>query len=169
LLDGVRVWKNSPRLDAIGTLDELNAVLGLLRIERVPEEIDRLLERLQNELFSAGTELASSSPAESPCPSIAKGHIQEIEATIDQYDAKLQPLKGFILPGGVRSAAMFHVARTICRRAERHLAALIQIDKQAVSADMLAYINRLSDLFYVLARLSNAQAGVADVTWKKLN
>jgi cob(I)alamin adenosyltransferase len=64
---------------------------------------------------------------------------------------------------------MFHVARTICRRAERHLAALIQIDKQAVSADMLAYINRLSDLFYVLARLSNAQAGVADVTWKKLN
>jgi cob(I)alamin adenosyltransferase len=167
LLHGVRVWKSSPCLDAIGTLDELSATLGLLRIERVPEEIDRLLERLQNELFCAGTELASAPSAESPCPRIAKGHIQAIEATIDQYDARLQPLKGFILPGGVRAAAMFHVARTICRRAERHLAALIQVDKQAVSADMMAYINRLSDLFFVLARLSNAQAGVADVPWKK--
>jgi cob(I)alamin adenosyltransferase len=167
LLGGASVWKNSPRMDVIGTLDELNAELGLLRTERLPEEIDRLLERLQNELFSAGSEIASSSPAESPCPRIAKEHIQDLEATIDQFDAKLLPLKGFILPGGVRSAAMFHISRTICRRAERHLAALVQADKKAVSADMLAYINRLSDLFFVLARLSNAQAGVADVPWKK--
>jgi cob(I)alamin adenosyltransferase len=167
LLGGVRVWKNSPRLDVIGTLDELNAELGLLRTERLPEDIDRLLERLQNELFNAGTELAAASPAESPCQIIGKQHIQELEATIDQYDARLPPLKGFVLPGGVRSAAMFHIARTICRRAERHLAALVQTDKMAVSAEMLSYINRLSDLFFILARLSNAQAGVADVPWKK--
>jgi cob(I)alamin adenosyltransferase len=167
LLGGARVWKNSPRLEVIGALDELNAELGLLRTERLPEEIDRLLERLQNELFCAGTEIASSSPAESPCPKIGKEHIQELEATIDQYDARLLPLKGFILPGGVRSAAMFHVARTICRRAERHLAALVQADPKAVSMDMLSYINRLSDLFFVLARLSNVEAGVADVPWKK--
>jgi cob(I)alamin adenosyltransferase len=167
LLSGVRVWKNSPRLDVIGTLDELNATLGLLRSERLPEQTDRLLEQLQNELFDAGTELAAASPAESPCPAISARHIQEIEATIDQYDAKLPPLTGFVLPGGVRSAAMFHVARTICRRAERQLAALVQLDRQAVSPSMLAYINRLSDLLFVLARLSNAQAGVADMPWKK--
>ncbi len=167
LLGGVRVWKDSPRLDVIGTIDELNAALGLIRVERLPEEFDRLLERLQNELFSAGTELASSSPAESPCPRIAKQHIQALEATINQYDAKLLPIKGFILPGGVRPAALFHVARTICRRAERHLATLVQTDKKAVSPDMLAYINRLSDLFFVLARISNSQAGIGDVPWKK--
>jgi cob(I)alamin adenosyltransferase len=167
LLSGVRVWKNSPRLEVIGTLDELNATLGLLRTERLPEEPDRLLERLQNELFNAGTELAAASPADSPSPAIAAQQVQEIEETIDQYEAKLLPLKGFILPGGVRSAAMFHVARTICRRAERQLVALVQLDKQAASPSMLAYLNRLSDLFFVLARLSNAQAGIADMPWKK--
>jgi cob(I)alamin adenosyltransferase len=167
LLGGASVWKNSPRMDVIGTFDELNAELGLLRTERLPEEIDRLLERLQNELFSAGSEIASSSPAESPCPRIGKKHIQDLEATIDHYDARLLPLKGFILPGGIRSAAMFHVARTICRRAERHLAALVQSDTKAVSMDMMAYINRLSDLFFILARISNVQAGVADMLWKK--
>lgn len=167
LMGGVRVWKNSPRLDAIGALDELNAVLGLLRTEHLPEEIERLLERLQNELFNAGTELAATYPAESPCPTISPRHIQAIEAVIDQYEGKLQPVKGFILPGGVRSAAMFHVARTICRRAERQLVALVQFDKQAVAPEILAYINRLGDLFFVLARLTNAQAGVGDVTWIK--
>lgn len=168
LLGGVRVCKNSPRLDAIGTLDELNATLGLLRAEHFPEEIDRLLERLQNELFNAGTELAALTPADSPTTTIAQRHIQAIEASIDQYEAKLHPLTGFILPGGVRSAAMFHVARTICRRAERHLVTLVQNDKQAVSTYMLAYINRLSDLLYVLGRQANAQAGVADVPWRKI-
>ncbi len=167
LLGGVRVWKNSPRLDAIGTLDELNAALGLLRAERLTEVIDRLLERLQNELFNAGTELASTSPAASPSPSISAQHIQALEDDIDLFDAGLPPLKGFIIPGGVRSAALFHLARTICRRAERCLAALVQVNKQAVSSSMLAYINRLSDLFFVLARFSNAQAGVGDIPWKK--
>jgi cob(I)alamin adenosyltransferase len=167
LLGGVRVWKNSLQLDVIGTLDELNAEIGLLRAEHLPEEIDQLLERLQNELFYAGTELAASAPSESPCSTISENHIQGIEAAIDQFDSKLHPLGGFVLPGGVRSAAMFHVVRTICRRAERHLVSLVQSDKQAVSDNILAYINRLSDLFFVLARLSNAQAGVGDVLWTK--
>ncbi len=164
---GGRVWKNSPRLDACGTIDELNAMLGLVRAEHLPEDIDRLLERLQNELFNAGGELAAVAPAKSPCPIISPRHVEAIEESIDQYEAELPPLKGFILPGGVRSAALLHVARTICRRAERNLVALVQTDKQAVSQSILAYINRLSDLLFVLARLFNAQSGKADVFWKK--
>jgi cob(I)alamin adenosyltransferase len=165
LLGGIRVWKNSPRLDAIGAVDELNAAIGLARAEKLPEDIDRVLERLQNELFNAGAELAAPTPAQSPCPIISESHIREIETNIDQCQAKLPPLTGFILPGGVRSAALFHAARTICRRAERQLVALVQIEKQAVSPHMLAYINRLSDLCFVLARLENARASVADVPW----
>jgi cob(I)alamin adenosyltransferase len=166
LCGGVRVWKNSPRLETIGTIDELNAALGLLRTERLPEEIDRLLDRLQHDLFDAGAELASVASAKSPSIIISQGHIQTIEELIDQIEARLPPLTGFILPGGIRAAAMFHTARTICRRAERHMVALAQLDKQAVSPHMLAYINRLSDLLYILARLSNTQAGVADVPRK---
>jgi cob(I)alamin adenosyltransferase len=159
---GVRVWKNSPCIDAIGAIDELNAALGLLRSEQLPEQCDRLLERLQKELFIVGTELASVMPTGSTGQRIEKGHVQAIEAFIDQYDVRLQPMNGFILPGGVRTAALFHVARTICRRAERNLATLVQSDKQAISADMLAYMNRFSDLLFILARESNAQAGIAD-------
>jgi cob(I)alamin adenosyltransferase len=167
LLHGVRAWKNSPRLDAIGAIDELNAALGLIRTEDLSEAIDRILERVQNELFSAGTELASTNPAKMPFTPIAAQNIQAIEASIDHYETELQPLKGFILPGGVRAAAMIHVARTICRRAERQLVALVQVEDKAVSKDMLAYINRLSDLLFVLARVINSQSGVSDTPLKK--
>ena len=167
LLGGLQVWKNSPRLGVVGALDELNSMLGLIRAEPLPEEIERILEPLQNELFVAGSELASAGAAEPQCPGIANGHIQALEATIDRCQAKLPPIKGFILPGGVRSAAMLHIARTICRRAERHLAALVQSDEKAVSPEMLAYINRLSDLLFVLARLSNAVADIGDAQWRK--
>jgi cob(I)alamin adenosyltransferase len=168
LLGGVRVWKNSPRLEAIGAVDELSAAIGLARAEKLPEVVDRTLERLQNDLFNVVAELAAPTPAESPCPTINESHIREIETYIDQCQAKLPPLTGFILPGGVRAAALFHSARTICRRAERQLVALVQIDKQAVSPHTLAYINRLSDLCFVLARLANAQAGVADAVCRKI-
>jgi cob(I)alamin adenosyltransferase len=168
LLGGIRVCKNSPRLDAIGTLDELNTEIGLIRSERLPEDIDRLLEHLQNELFNAGAELAAPAASESPTPTIDSKHVERIESALDHYDALIPVLKGFILPGGVRTAAMFHVARTICRRAERQIVALTQIDPKSLSPNMLAYVNRLSDLFFVLARISNARAGVGDVLWKKL-
>jgi cob(I)alamin adenosyltransferase len=167
LLGGEKVLKNSPRLEAIGTLDELNATLGLIRTESLPDDIDQLLERLQNELFNVGTELATVAPARSPCPTVSTVHIHAIEEAIDLYDSKLEPLKGFILPGGARLAALFHIARTICRRAERKMIDLLQLENQALSPDMLAYINRLSDLLYVLARYSNTLAGVADVPWRK--
>jgi len=167
LLGGVRALKNSPTLNAIGEIDELNAALGLICAEGLPHDIDKVLEQLQNELFGAGAELASVQSVEPRGPRIAQSHVQAIEACIDRYEAKLQPLKGFILPGGVRSAAMFHVARTICRRAERQLVSLTEVDKHAVSAGMLAYINRLSDLLFVLARHCNAEAGVSDIQWKK--
>jgi len=167
LLGGHRVWKNSPCLEVIGALDELNSMLGLIRAEPLPEEVSRILEPLQNALFVAGSELASVGAAEQSCPRITREHIHALEAAIDRCQAKLPPIKGFILPGGVRSAAMLHIARTICRRAERHLAALVQSDKKAVSSEMLAYINRVSDLLFVLARLSNALAGISDALWKK--
>jgi cob(I)alamin adenosyltransferase len=164
---GGRVWKNSPRLAACGALDELSAALGLVRTENLPEEIDQLVERLQNQLLSAGSELATVAPAKTPCPTIEKEQIQALETAIDRYEARLPPIKGFLLPGGTRAAALFHIARTICRRAERELVTASQIEKQPVSSLVLAYINRLSDLLYVLARFSNAQANVIDRPWKK--
>jgi cob(I)alamin adenosyltransferase len=164
---GGRVWKNSPRLAACGTLDELNAVLGLVRSENLPEDLDRLVEGLQNELLSAGSQLATVASAKTSCPTIEEKQIQALETAIDRYEARLPPIKGFILPGGVRSAALFHVARTICRRAERELVTASQVEKHLVSSRILAYINRLSDLLYVLARFSNAQANIIDRSWEK--
>jgi cob(I)alamin adenosyltransferase len=167
LLGGVRVSKDSPRLDAIGTLDELNAVLGLARAQRLPEDLDGLVERLQNELLIAGAELAAVPSAAPAVQSISARHVEAVEADIDLFDSRLPPLRGFIIPGGATSAALFHLARTVCRRAERRLAALVQADKHAVSPSMLAYVNRLSDLFFVLARFANAEAGVGDAPWKR--
>jgi len=167
LLHGVRVWKNSPRLEVCGTLDELNAMLGLVRAEKLPDDMDRLLGGLQNDLFNMGTELATVAPATPPCPTISAKQVQAIEEAIDRYDAGLQPLKGFILPGGIRCAALLHVSRTICRRAERHLIALMQVENKAVSGNMLAYINRLSDFLYVLARTCNANASVMEEPWSR--
>jgi cob(I)alamin adenosyltransferase len=167
LLHGRRVWKNTPRLDVCGTLDELNAVLGMVRAEELPAEVDALLEPVQHSLFNAGTELAAVLPDVSPCPTIGAEHIQAIERHIERIEAVLPPLENFILPGGTRAAAALHLAGTVCRRAERHLVALAQIEPNAVSPNMLAYINRLSDFFFILARFCNAQTGMADVYWKK--
>lgn len=164
LFGGPRVRKDDPRIEAYGTVDELNAVLGLARCEPLDEPLDSLLASIQNELFELGAELATPDPQRLGTHTIAAAHIARLEAAIDQYEARLEPLKAFILPGGTRSAALLHLARTVCRRAERRLVTLA--DREAISADLMIYLNRLSDLLFVLARLANRAAGLADVPWK---
>jgi cob(I)alamin adenosyltransferase len=168
LVGGERVLKNTPRLEVCGTYDELNAMLGLVRSnETLPADVDRLLGQFQNDLFNAGSEIATAPPASPRCPVLGDNHVRRIEATIDRFEAALPPLSGFILPGGCRAAALLHVARTTCRRAERKLVALQQIEPGAISHFQLVYLNRLGDLLFVLARAVNQQAGIADVPWQK--
>ncbi len=152
---GIRVAKDAAMLEAVGTIDELNPLLGLVLAEPLPEDVDRLLKRLQGELFAMSADLtATDGPAR-----IGPENIALIEEAIDRYEEQIEPLAKFILPGGTRSAATLHVARTVCRRAERRLVALGRDD------DLLAYTNRLGDLLFVLARAANAAAGQADVAW----
>jgi cob(I)alamin adenosyltransferase len=168
LAAGERVAKNSPRLEVCGTLDELNAVLGLVRAEKsLPEEIDLLLGQFQNDLFNAGSETATLPPAAAKCPTIGQEHIGRIEEAIDRFEAELPALASFILPGGCRAAALLHVARTLCRRAERCLVTLDWLEPGKTNALQLVYLNRLGDLLFVLAREANRLAGITDVPWKK--
>lgn len=165
LFGGPRVRKDDPRIEAYGTVDELNAVLGLARCEPLGRPLDDLLATLQNELFDLGAELATPDPQRMGTRTIAAGHVARLEAAIDQHETTLEPLKAFILPGGTRSAALLHLARTVCRRAERRLISLA--DREPISADLIVYLNRLSDLLFVLARSANHAANITDVPWKK--
>jgi cob(I)alamin adenosyltransferase len=168
LLGGQRIWKNSPRLEVCGDYDELNAVLGLVRsTQALPEKVNCLLEQFQNDLFNAGSETATVPPATPQCSVLGQGHIDRIEAAIDQFEAGLPPLSNFILPGGCPAAAMLHVARTICRRAERKLVALYRHESAAINKSQLVYLNRLGDLLFVLARAMNHQTGIPDAPWRK--
>jgi cob(I)alamin adenosyltransferase len=165
-----RVRKDDLRVEAFGTIDELNAALGLARAElarggAAPVDLDRLLASLQNRLFDLGAELASRTvpdPA-SRAHLVSDEHVADLEAAIDRHEALLEPLRAFVLPGGAPAAAALHVARCVCRRAERrivHLAA-----EQPVRGEVLRYVNRLSDLLFVLARAVNRANRVPDVTW----
>lgn len=171
---GPRVPKDHPRIEAYGTVDELNAVLGLARCEKLPGDVDDLLQRLQNELFDVGAELATPQPESKGIPLTTAEHVAALEAAIDHYEAGLSPLKQFILPGGTRAAALLHLARTVCRRAERRLVTLARELEQAsadlnepISPQLIVYLNRLSDLLFVLARTANAEAKEPDVAWRK--
>ncbi len=167
LFGGPRVGKDNPRIEAYGAVDELNAALGLARTEPLPVEIDRLLARVQNELFDLGAELATPNPAAHGTDTLGPSQIAALEQAIDRHEAGLAPLKEFILPGGTRGAALLHVARTICRRAERRLVTLRETPNERISPHLLVYLNRLGDLLFVLARAVNAAAGVPDVPWRK--
>jgi cob(I)alamin adenosyltransferase len=176
LLGGIRVPKDAPRPEVCGTIDELNSALGVVRAEALPSAIDELLARLQDDLFTCGAELATVHPAARSL-SIGPQHITALEEAIDQHEEGLPPLTQFILPGGTRAAAALHLARTICRRAERRLVSLVRSERQAAGpaapsaaeslADLIAYLNRLGDLLFVLARAVNQQADRADVPWRK--
>jgi len=158
--DGSRVAKDSARIAAIGDIDELNSTLGLLLTEPLPAPVAARLTSVQHDLFDLGGEL--SVPGYT---AVTDAHVARLEEAVEAFNADLGPLKEFILPGGIRAAAIAHVARTICRRAERalvHLAAT-----EAVSDPSRRYLNRLSDLLFVLARTLNRAAGQPDVLWQR--
>ncbi len=167
LFGGPRVDKDDPRIEAYGTVDELNSVLGLVRCSQPPQQIDALLEGIQSELFSLGAELATPNPAAHGTSLIGAEQITRLERAIDEHEALLEPLKQFILPGGTPAASQLHLARTVCRRAERRLVTLVHESSEPISPQLVVYLNRLSDLLFVLARSVNRTAGVADVPWKK--
>ncbi len=163
LIGGQRVPKDDPRVCAYGTVDELNATLGLARLYVEQEDLDQLLEQFQNHLFDIGAELASPPDRAQQFSAIDESHIQALEHAIDQLEEELEPLRQFILPGGTPASAYLHLARTVCRRAEREVVHLSRIS--TVSASIIRYLNRLSDLLFVMARVANHRAGVPDVKW----
>ena len=160
LADGSRVPKDSPRFAALGEIDELNSVIGLLLTEELPEAIRQLLTCIQHDLFDLGGEMAIPGSALLDAKSVG-----ELEAAIDRWNGELAPLKEFILPGGTRAAALAHLARAVCRRAERQLVALAATE--AVGETGRRYVNRLSDLLFVLGRTLNRLAGRGDVLWRR--
>jgi len=158
--DGNRVNKDDARVEAFGSVDELNSVVGLLLIEALPDALHTALVNVQHTLFDLGGEL--SIPGHRI---VSSDDVGAVERLIDTLNAPLAPLKEFILPGGTRAAALSHLARAVCRRAERRVATLAR--NAEVSADAVRYLNRLSDLFFVMARSINREQGVADVMWKR--
>jgi cob(I)alamin adenosyltransferase len=165
LLGSRRVPKDDLRIEAYGTIDELNAVLGLARAQAIDGGSDALLGRLQDDLFLVGSALADPNPKGPFHESITAEHTLHLEAQIDALEAELPPLSRFILPGGTPGAAHVHLARTVCRRGERLVVKLGHQPGEHVAAPLLVYLNRLSDLLFVLARAVNHRAGVADVPW----
>jgi len=160
LVDGSRVSKADPRVTAYGEVDELNSWLGLIRVRLSDPELDRALERIQNELFIVGADLAS--PMTIEVPRIAVAHVEDLEKLIDSLLEELEPLREFILPGGSEVAAMLHIARTIARRAERHVVTLAS--ESEINPQTVIYLNRMSDLLFVMARIANKRAGVKDIS-----
>ena len=167
LLAPGRVRKDHPRIEAYGTVDELNALLGLARSSGLPEGVDQVIGRAQNELFSLGAQLAAADPNLAPEPSITSRHVEALERDIDNLDRSLPLLTQFILPGGAVPAAALHVARTVCRRAERRVVSLSDMDSQSVPEILIQYLNRLGDLLFVAARAVNHELGAPDEVWKK--
>jgi len=161
---GARVSKDSLRVIAYGSVDEVNSVLGIARSHLNDKELDALLAELQADLFVVGADLASVSGNEQRNLSqITVEKVSELERMIDKYEAELSPLKSFILPGGGVSGSILHNARTVARRAERHIVTLSKAEK--INEQMLPYMNRLSDLLFVLARVANRREHKADVEW----
>jgi cob(I)alamin adenosyltransferase len=167
LFAGPRVGKEHPRIEAYGSVDELAATLGMVRTEQPPPEIDNVLSRVQHELFIVGGELATPTPQRRQIATVQPDHIRQLEEDIDRFEEQLPELKNFILPGGNKAGATLHLARATCRRAERRVVALARRPSGRVSRDVLAYLNRLGDLLFVLARAANAAAGCKEETWPK--
>ncbi|MEX0936521.1 MAG: cob(I)yrinic acid a,c-diamide adenosyltransferase [Pirellulales bacterium] len=164
LFGGPRVSKSAARIEAYGTVDELNAALGVVRAGQLTDPSDAYLARVQHELFDVGAELATPDPIAKGTNKVGRDHVAQMEHQIDRMEKDLPPLRSFILPGGCRAAALLHVARCVCRRAERRMVTLS--GEEAVSGDLIAYVNRLSDLLFVMARFENQSAGREDVIWE---
>jgi cob(I)alamin adenosyltransferase len=157
--DGSRVAKDDPRIQALGDLDELNSVIGMVLAEDVPTELRDVLSQVQHDLFDLGGELSIPGHA-----LLKPAQVDALEGATEAWNEKLAPLKEFILPGGTRAAAAAHLARTVCRRAERSVVALGRKDKVGDAARR--YLNRLSDLLFVAGRMLNRHAGQNDVQWR---
>ena len=167
LLAGQRVAKDHPRVEAYGTVDELNAALGMARAVGLSQELDAVFERVQNELFHLGSQLAASDPTLLPLALITDQHVTTLEENIDHFEANLPPLHAFILPAGALAGAAVHVARTVCRRAERRVVTLSATPGEHVSEIVIRYLNRLGDFLFVAARAANSHCGVGDVAWNR--
>lgn len=167
LFGGERVSKDSLRIEAYGTVDELNSIIGLAICETKNSEVKNLLLKIQNYLFQIGSDLASPNmDSESKFDvRLSDETILELEHQIDRFEEMLSPLNNFILPGGAKSAAMMHMARTVCRRAERRVVALKSTEK--ISENIVIFLNRLSDLLFVLSRIENKEAKIPDTPWQK--
>ena len=167
LFDGTRVSKDHLRLETYGTIDELNSHLGLIIATCTHATLNSLLTTLQGHLLDLGSDLATplGSPNEAKVRRLSADHVQFLEDQIDSATAQLPPLKRFILPGGSPTAAHLHIARTICRRAERHLVTLMSNPQDPVGETPLIYLNRLSDLLFTLARLANKLDQTPDIEW----
>lgn len=169
LFAGPRVKKDDPRIVAYGSVDELNAVLGMLlsNLGTENETLARLITHVQSDLFSIGAELATPDPVGQGMCLLVEARIGFLEDSIDKMDAQLAPLKNFVLPGGCLASASLHWARTVCRRAEREVVHLSHLQGVADCSRIIIYLNRLSDWLFVLARHQNAMAGVPDQPWMK--
>lgn len=166
LADGREVEKDTTRVEAYGTVDELNSQIGVARACGLAEEIETVLARVQNELFDLGADLATPEDSEVsfPVPRIRSDQVSELETHIDRLNAATGPVENFVLPGGAAGAAALHVARTVCRRAERVVTTLGR--EETVGAAILPYLNRLSDLLFAMARFENHSRGVAEPQWE---
>jgi cob(I)alamin adenosyltransferase len=166
LFAGGRVPKNHLRLHTYGTVDELNSVIGLARAFDIDDGLNDMLGQVQQELFHVGSDLATPLEADVEwVVRVKEEQVSRLESEIDQLSEELEPLKNFILPGGTQAAATLHQARTVCRRAERWLAALNE--EESINPAALQYMNRLSDWLFVIARAANQRAGVDDVIWNR--
>lgn len=166
VLGSQRLRKDDARIEAYGTVDELNAVLGLARAGGLDAAADALAAQLQDDLFNVGAALADPDPDGRFHNQVGDGHVARLEAAIDALVDEVEPMRSFILPGGSLPAAQFHLARTVCRRAERLVVHLAHQPGEHVPSSLIIYLNRLSDLLFVLARAVNHRAGVADIPWK---
>ncbi len=164
LFGGQRVPKSHARIDAYGTVDELNSLIGIVRTAEPASEIEVILERLQNELFLLGSDLATPGDINNRIDRVSGIHIRQLESDIDRLVDFLEPLTAFILPGGSRGAAHLHFARTVCRRAER--ICISCRNSESISDEAIIYLNRLSDLLFVMARFQNRSQEIADIPWK---
>ena len=169
LFDGTKVRKHDDRVEAYGDVDELNAAIGFARsVEQIPR-IDEVLVPVQRDLFAIGALLATPD-REKMRQHLDKARVDEeriaqLEHAIDDGDRELEPLRAFIVPGGSPKAAALHVARTVCRRAERRVVALSEFESEEIPGVVVIYLNRLSDLLFTLARVANRRSGAGEVTW----
>lgn len=165
LFGGQRVPKDALRIEAYGTVDELNSVLGIVRADNADTEIDEILAGVQDQLFDLGADLATPRSADKkPIKRIETRDAQQLEKVIDELEPTLKPLRSFILPGGSPVAARLHFARTVCRRAER---AVVRLSRnEDIGESVMSYLNRLSDMLFVLARYANQKSKVPEIRWK---